>query len=244
MPNCELKAGQVYDGSTELDPDCAIEPGAMIQFDFGDEGSAQAPKAETDVLPTPQITFMEEKLPPSAALRREFLKGKKMPETENPTPVAPPAADAVSAPPAPEMQAHSEVPATGPSAADLQGIMGAAGGNSGLAIAMALIAVVGSAAGLKVITKMLDSRAELQMEDKKLAREMAGLQGAQPPPCQAANGKILADISALQAAVSAQEARLAKAERVTGTLNPNFDGADLEERVERIEKTLRKRSQE
>lgn len=242
MPNCELKAGQVYGGSTELDPDCTIEPGAMIQFDFGDEGSAQAPKAETDVLPTPQITFVEERLPPSAVLRREFLKGKKMPETENPTPVATPAVDAPTPPS--EMEAHTEVPAGAPSAADLQGLMESAGGNSGLAIAMALIAVVGSAAGLKVLTKVMDNRAELQMEDKKLAREMAGLQGAQPPPCQAANGKILADISALQATVSAQEARLAKAERVTGTLNPNFDGADLEERVERIEKTLRKRAQE
>jgi hypothetical protein len=241
MPNCELKAGQIYDGSTELDPDCTIEPGAVIQFDFGNEGSAQAPKAAVEMLPTPQIVFMEEKVPPAAALREEFLKGSKMPETENV--VSTPAPAEVPAP-APELQSHTEAPASAPSAADLQGIMGAAGGNSGLAIAMALIAGVGSAAGLKVITKMLDSRAELQMEDKKLAREMAGLQGAQPPPCQAANGKILADIAALQATVSAQEARLAKAERVTGTLNPNFDGADLEERVERIEKTLRKRSQE
>lgn len=254
MPDapCELKAGQVYDKNTVLRPDCAVEAGAVLQFDFANEGPAQAPDPALSALGSPRIKFFDEKPAPSRVLREEFLRGTPMP---TPTEIAVEPAAAVQpsmlssetpSVPAQEPQAHTVQPdPTGPSATDLSKIAESAGGNPMLAFGLAALAVVASGgAGFKLLTKIIDNKAEQALEDKKLAREMAGLQGAQPPPCQAASAKTQADISALQAQVSELTARVAKAERVTGTLNPNFDGADLEDRVVLLEKAFRKKAQE
>lgn len=115
-------------------------------------------------------------------------------------------------------------------APDLSQLQGLAGGNPMLMLAMAVLVIVGGGAGWKFWTKMSEQRHEQAMAKLALEREMAGLQCAQPPPCQTANAKIVKDVEAL-------EKRLGKLERKPSpTLPSDFDADDLIARVEKLEK--------
>ena len=70
------------------------------------------------------------------------------------------------------------------------------------------------------------------MEKLKLDREAAGLGGAQPPPCAVKQAEVDAKIADLSARI---DAVLKK----TATLDADFDGADVERRVKKLERAVK-----
>ena len=136
---------------------------------------------------------------------------------------------------------HTEVPATGPSAGELGDLISQSGGGA-IGIVAALIAVVGGTAGFKLWTKISEQKHEQSMKKLDIEQANAGLSGAQPPPCQSAHQALVADIKALQGSAASLEARVEKLEKASAGFDPSVDVGDLEERVEVLEKTFRKKA--
>lgn len=150
-----------------------------------------------------------------------------------PEPVAAPVEVAVPTPvPAPVAQ---EVQPSAPTAQDLAQIA-QAGGDNTVTIVLALGALLGGGAAWKFYDKLSERKHEQAMEDKRLAAQERGLNGAQPPPCQAANAAIEARLAALTARVEA-------AEKKTGGLSADFDPEETDSRLKRLERAV-KRMQE
>ena len=140
--------------------------------------------------------------------------------------------EAPSVPAAPQTSTVVDAPVV-EGTPDLSQLEGLAGGNPMLMLAMAVLVVVGGGAGWKFWTKMSEQRHEQAMAKLALEREMAGLQGAQPPPCQTATAKMQREVDAL-------EKRLGKLERrPSPSLPSDFDADDLIARVEKIEKAAK-----
>lgn len=113
---------------------------------------------------------------------------------------------------------------------DLTQLEGLAGGNPALMLALAVLLIVGGGAGWRFWSKLSEQRHEQALAKLALEREMAGLHGAQPPPCQTAGVKLQREIDAL-------EKRLGKVERrASPTLPSDFDADDLLSRIEALEK--------
>ena len=147
-------------------------------------------------------------------------------------PVSPPPAQAAdlreASSPALEEGISASMPVEG--APDLTQLEGLAGGNPALMLALAVLLIVGGGAGWKFWQRMSEQRHEQAMAKLAIDREMAGLQGAQPPPCQTATAKMQREIDAL-------EKRLGKVERrASPALPADFDADDLIARVEKLEK--------
>jgi uncharacterized protein HemX len=122
------------------------------------------------------------------------------------------------------------------SANDLATLAKTTGGDNTLTIALALLAVVGGAAGWKFWTQLSAQRHEQAMERLKMERDAAGLGGAQPPPCAAKQAEMDARMADLSA-------RLDAAMKKTATLSADFDGEDLERQVKRLSKTVKSMQQ-
>lgn len=113
---------------------------------------------------------------------------------------------------------------------DLTQLEGLAGGNPALMLALAVLLIVGGGAGWRFWLKLSEQRHEQAMAKLAVEREMAGLHGAQPPPCQTAHAKLVKDIEAL-------EKRMGKVERrASPALPSDFDADDLLSRIEALEK--------
>lgn len=102
-----------------------------------------------------------------------------------------------------------------------------------LAFALAALAVVGGGAGFKLWTKMSEQKHETKMKELELEAQKAGLNGAQPPPCQVKQTEVDAKIAAV-------EARLGKAEKISGALPADFDAEELEKRVAKLEAAMKR----
>ena len=126
-------------------------------------------------------------------------------------------------------------------AGELGDIIAASGGGA-VGIIAALIAVVGGTAGFKLWTKISEQKHEQSMKKLEIEQANAGLQGAQPPPCQAAHTTLMAEIKGLSGKLAEHEGRIAKAEKASAGFDPTVDVGDLEDRVEALEKTLRKKT--
>lgn len=156
-----------------------------------------------------------------------------------PAPVAAPAAPADQAPsqdsttaPAPQpsgiTEAVVEQPIPQNISDDLTKVVGAAGGNSGLAVILALLAVAGGAAGWKFWTKLSEQKHEQKLKEMELEAQKAGLNGAQPPPCVVKQAEVDAKIAAL-------EARVGKSERASLALPDDFDPEEMDKRIRKLE---------
>lgn len=136
---------------------------------------------------------------------------------------------------------RTEMPVTSPSAGELGDLISQSGGGA-IGLAAAMIAVVGGTAGFKLWTKISEQKHEQSMKKLDIEQANAGLQGAQPPPCQAANHALVADIKSIRAHLAEHDARLAKVEKSSAGFDPSVDVGDLEDRVEALEKAFRKKS--
>lgn len=100
--------------------------------------------------------------------------------------------------------------------------------NPVLVVVLAIIALLG--VGLwKHLGKLADQKNAVEMKRLEIEAESAKrVPKAQPPPCQAAN-------AALEAKLSALEARLGKVEGTSLALPPDFDAEELDERIRKLE---------
>jgi len=142
-----------------------------------------------------------------------------------PAPEAPP----VEAPaPASEPVASIAVPDPTTAASELQGLVGAAGGDSTLAIALAAIAVLGGGAAWKFYSQQTKQSHELKLKELEIKSQTPS---QSPPPCILKHGELDAKVAALEAQVE----KVAAKAKAAG-LPAGFDPDDIEERLEKLEK--------
>lgn len=153
-----------------------------------------------------------------------------------PDPVpAPVPVEAAPAPAPVETLTATTAPApAAPTPQDVAGLVDAGGGGA-VGIAAALIAVAGGGAAWKFYSQRSEQAHELAKERLKMEQAAAGLNGAQPPPCQAANVALEQKLAALTARVEAAEAAAKKG----ASLSADFDADALERRVQRLAKAVK-----
>lgn len=128
----------------------------------------------------------------------------------------------------------------GPAVADLSQLQGLAGDNPMVMLALAGIAVLGGSAGWKHWNKLSEQKHEQKMEEMKLQAQAQGLNGVQPPPCQAANLKLEAELKALQAQVSENAQKMQKLEKKTLAFSSSdFDPEEWEKWKVKVDKKLK-----
>lgn len=131
-----------------------------------------------------------------------------------------------------EVKAPVTTEQIGVTAEDITKITQQTGNDSTLTIVLAFIAVIGGAGMIKFYQKWSEQRHEQAMKRLDIEASQAGLNGAQPPPCQVKQAEVEAKLSSI-------EARLVKAERMSVSMPDDFDAEDLQKKVDRIEKTLK-----
>jgi hypothetical protein len=159
-----------------------------------------------------------------------------MPETDAAAQASPaPENHAASAPPASEETETLTASEGVPSSLDAEGlkkISEAAGGDASLAIALALIGLVGAGTTWKFLTQFSEQKHEQQMKRLEIEAQAQGTGAAQPPPCQAATLKLEAEMGELKA-------RLAAVEKKSTSISADFDAEDLERQVKKLTKTVK-----
>lgn len=248
--NCVVRSGDALNlndtdaQSEQFLTNCLTEPGARLRLTLPTE----TPMPE----PTPAP------IPHEAVAPARHIEAPEAVVIEASAPLELPAAPELSAPleAAPsELHATTQASAEPANAApDLSQIGALAGGNPIVTVILALIVVGGGTAGWKFWQKKSEQSHELAMKKADLELEMAGLNGAQPPPCQAASVKlngelteIRGDLKAngeahkkLQEQIDALAERLSKLEKKAASLfSGGFDPEEMEERVAKIEKALK-----
>lgn len=133
---------------------------------------------------------------------------------------------------APKAETHEAV-VEQPAPAPAFDPMAVAQANPMLAFALAALAVVGGGAGFKLWTKMSEQRHETRLKELELEAQKAGLNGAQPPPCQVKQTETDAKLASM-------EARLGKAEKTSAALPADFDAEELEKRVAKLESAMKR----
>lgn len=191
-------------------------------------------------------------------LRLPITEVDPMPEAEA-TPVVSDASDAAPAQVAPSAQDAPGAPVSGDHAAtghaatetdapsatteavDGDGAVSAAadaaskiGGDYAplLAVILAAVAVLGGSKAWSYYKERSAQKHELAMRELEIRAQAQGLNGAQPPPCQAAQAKIEAEIEGLKG-------RLAAVEKKAATLSADFDGEDIERTLKKLTKTVK-----
>lgn len=244
--DCVLRAGDSLDlndtdaQSAEFLRNCLTEPGARLRLTL--------PSEKKSMLPVPSANAQEpehhEALPaadPSAA--HDGLEAPQaLPEVTPHEPAAP-------------TELHASTQVAEPNAVpDLSQIQGLAGGNPIVTVILALIVVGGGTAGWKFWNQKSKQNHELELQKLEIQKDMAGLNGVQPPPCQAASVKTQADIESirgdlrsnadahkrLQEQIDELSQKLAKLEKKAASmLSGDFDAEDVTERLEKAEKELK-----
>jgi len=125
--------------------------------------------------------------------------------------------------------ATTVAPATPDAPPDLSAAASLATDNPMIALALGVLAVVGSGAGFKLWNKRSEQAHEQAM--KRLEIE-ASAPTAQPPPCQAAQ-------TATEARLASIEAQMGKLEQSTAGISAHGSD-DLEERVSKLEASMRR----
>lgn len=230
-PDCELDAdGRIWigPGSAARLRDCNIPEGAILSFGY----QVERPK-------------------PRRAKRKEH---HKMEPTTSETTIAAPSASSTN-PETPTVQPTLEKDAVVAQVVDDAAVspahaaahetvveqpvapafdpMAVAQANPMLAFALAALAVVGGGAGFKLWTKMSEQKHEQKLKEMELEAQKTGLNGAQPPPCQAKQAETDAKLAAL-------EVRMGKTEKRSAALPADFDGEELEKRVHKLEAAMKR----
>lgn len=128
-----------------------------------------------------------------------------------------------------------------------------AGENSILGLGLAVLAVAGGGAAWKFYQKFSEQKHEQAMKKLEIDATNAGMNGVQPPPCQAANVKIEAEIATLKAELAECNAKIAANSEsgsgsgsgsgsITSSISAMSDTVEeLEGRIKRLEKLVKKK---
>ena len=117
---------------------------------------------------------------------------------------------------------------------DLTGIVQSTGGDPTLTVVLALLAVVGGAAGWKFWTQLSTQKHEQRMKQLDLDAQKAGLGAAQPPPCQAKQLEVEKRLDALDKRQTELSRKIGSLAKLDGPSND-----ELDERLVKLEKKVR-----
>ena len=173
------------------------------------------------------------------------VSNKTSTEKATPTPDPTPAAVPVEAPipeqaPAKvEAAATPDVPQLVESVGVSQDITAAADAAKSLggdyapmvAIALAGMAVAGGSKAWSFYRERAEQKHEQEMQKLKMEAQSQGMEGQQPPPCQAANAKMQAEVDALKS-------KIGSIEKKTSMISADFDGEDVERQIKRMKKRI------
>ena len=244
--NCRYGSGDVINIADPeimrrmLNEDCIIEEGAIIRVYYtdyereDDAFSATVPPSENKSKTTKPLKSkkMEPTLPPASPAL--------LAPTESPALVAPvlvaPVAPVAPVAQAPETTASTAVPAA---PFDINAIVGATGGNSSVAIILALLAVVGGTAAWKFWQKLSEQKHEQAMKKMELQADANSGKGPQHPQCISANATLDAKLSALDAKISSLDSKLESLSTKESSFSASFDPDELEDRIKKLEKKLK-----
>ena len=91
-----------------------------------------------------------------------------------------------------------EVQPVAPTPESLTSIAQQTGGDSNLAMLLAILAVIGGGTAWKFYSQFAEQKHEQKMKEMELQAKANGLAGASPPPCQTAQAEMKAEIKALK----------------------------------------------
>ena len=220
MSDCRYGSGDVVYASDLhrlLSEDCVIERGARIILFYDDvarEGSVDGGSGEG-----------------SATLTVSIGSGQDIPHKTTTEIVMEETAvhgSGAAAPSAAQPIASVEHPVALP--LDVNALVGATGGSGGIAVLLALIAVLFGAAGWKFWTKISEQHHELKM--KELEMKAASNTDKSPQQCTTVH-------AALEARIAALESKVAVVEKSALSLGDSFDPDAFDKRMDKIEKQLR-----
>ena len=202
---------------TPCDPtvtDCPIEDGATLRF----AASAQSASASTGTGErTTDKRTTDDAAIPDAAL----------------------APDDAGASDADALHATTTTDPAGAGVADLAELVKATGGDSTLTVILALIAVVGGAAGWKFFSQLADQRHEQSMKRLDIEAQSAGIGKAQPQACAVRHAELVAQMDALSAKIESVCAQADALAKKTASFDADTDVGDLERQVKRLSKTVK-----
>jgi len=100
-----------------------------------------------------------------------------------------------------------------------------------VAIALAGMAVAGGSKAWSYYRDRAEQKHEQEMQKLKIEAQSQGMDGQQPPPCQAANQKMQAELDELKSKLSAVQKK-------TSMISADFDGEDVERQIKRMKKRI------
>ena len=101
-----------------------------------------------------------------------------------------------------------------------------------LALAMAMLAVLGGKKAWSFYSKRAAQRHELELKKLGLQRDMAGTGSSPPPSCQAVYTQIETSLEETRAKVASIEKRLM-------VIGDDFDSDDIERKIKRLQRAVR-----
>lgn len=232
---CHYKSGDVIDiTDTETlikikDPSCIIEEGVILRLYISEEQSTDMviknPEVQKDTFNPKEVSLAMEPV----KLIEQPQPVQQVVQAPQEAPQAPVAVIPVQAPP---VETHAVVGEPSAAPFDINTILTSTGGGGGVAIILAILAVVGGGTAWKFYQKFAEQKHEQEMKKLELQAQAQGLNGVQPPPCQAAN-------AAIETRLSAIDAKIASVEKKTSSFSAGFDAEDLEERLVKLEKKVK-----
>lgn len=238
--DCHYKSGDVIEirEGDELNPlrnpNCIIEAGVTFRIYVSE---TDMPKTDEILLTNNEVSkeinnsnkevpIMEPvqttQVAPVAAVQQPVQQPQQ--EAVQPVPVVVPAPQPVQT-----VATTTEAPAA---PFDINQLITSTGGGGTIAVILALVAVVGGGAAWKFYQKFSEQKHEQAMKKLEIEAQAQGLNGVQPPPCQAAN-------AAIEAKIVAIEGKIASVEKKTSSFSAGFDADDMEERIIKLEKKLK-----
>jgi len=131
----------------------------------------------------------------------------------------------------PKTESYELQPAAPVTPEQLTQLSQSTGDNGTLGLLLAIIAVVGGGAAWKFYSQFAEQKHEQKMKQMEIDAKIQGLGAAVPPPCQAENVKLEAEIKALKTKLANVDKKLA--------LTADFDADLLERKVKKMDRRLR-----
>ena len=201
--------------------ECVVEKGSDCKLDVGspiriyDETPVQE-----DTKPVENETKQEAPKPPPAPVKAP----DPVPEP------APAAVETVAAPAVPDLVESVGVSQDITAAADAAKSLGGDYAPM-VAIALAGMAVAGGSKAWSYYRDRAEQKHEQEMQKLKIEAQSQGMDGQQPPPCQAANQKMQAELDEVKSKLSAVQKK-------TSMISADFDGEDVERQIKRMKKRI------
>ena len=201
--------------------ECVVQEGSDCKLDVG------SPIRIYDETPV-----KEETKPVSNETKQEAPKPAPAPaKAPDPVPEPVPAAvETVAAPSVPELVESVGVSQDITAAADAAKSLGGDYAPM-VAIALAGMAVAGGSKAWSYYRDRAEQKHEQEMQKLKIEAQSQGMDGQQPPPCQAANQKMQAELDEVKSKLSAVQKK-------TSMISADFDGEDVERQIKRIKKRI------